>query len=231
MGISSIILLSVVGPGLVFFMASGRSDYAKSPAGWLLAFPVGLVLAFVISLLLSLAGQQSTVTGTIEGNVLSFMDFCFWNYMFSFFAGCAWRLPRLSAWWAGAVLKAEKKVRFEGSLFVAKNLLEHLLCICYALKVQPKLTIITTDGKEIRGACLKYQWTKPRSVLLLCENENKEATFVLVQLSKIQAVFLENWAEIRRKKLEDKGEYLRLIDDNLPEMLKGKKDACGNMWD
>ena len=91
---------------------------------------------------------------------------------------------------------------------------------------------LSSKGKEIKGTCLKYQWTEPRSVLLCCkEDKNKEVTFVLVQLSEIQAVYLENWAEIKRKKREDTGEYLRLIDDDLPEMLKGEKDACGNVWD
>jgi hypothetical protein len=42
---------------------------------------------------------------------------------------------------------------------------------------------------------------------------------------------LENWAEIKSKKRKDVGEYLKFIDDDLPEKLKGKKDACGNVWD
>lgn len=231
MGISSTILLAVVGPGLLFFLVSGRSDNIKSPAGWLLAFPIGLLLAFVASFFFTVFGRQEIVSGTIAGNVSSFLDFCFWNYLLAFLTGSIWRLPRISSWWAGKVLRAEKRLRWEGKFFVSKNILEHLLCICYALKVQPRFRLVTASGKEIKGTCINYQWTEPRSLLLLSENEKKEAVFVVVSFSEIETVYLENWAEIKRKKREDTGEYLRLIDENLPEILKGKRDACGNVWD
>jgi len=129
-----------------------------------------------------------------------------------------------------AVVKIGKEVqRCESDLLVSKNLLEHIIFICYAAKVVPDFRLVLSSGKKIRGKCVKYQWTEPRSLLLMVSNE-EEISFVMVNVTSIQAIYMLNWAKLKYSREVDEGKYLRFIDDQLPEMVRGKKDECGNLW-
>jgi len=229
MGISSIVLFLVIGPGLVFFLVSGKTNEVKSLSGWLFAFPVGLMIDFFTCIYFLFTKQSQVIANIIEAsNVHNYTSFGFFVYVFAISFGVAWRAVRLSEKLAKFWLFAERKFRGEGKLFVAKNLLEHLLCICYAVKITPEIEVILFSDSELKGRCIKYQWTEPKSILLLKDSD--EISFIWIKISELKTICLLNWTDLKIAKHKDPGMFLRLIDDNLPEMLDGKRDGCGNMW-
>lgn len=176
-------------------------------------------------------GKAETVLYILAGKfTIDIVHFGLFVYIIAASLGMYWRVFRLSKSPAKLWLKLEKKLRSEGDPFVSRNLLEHLLFVCYAAKITPEVNIILASDKEIRGKCVKYQWTEPRSLLLLVDGLEKDNTaFLLIPISSIQAIYLMNWLEIKNSKKVDEWEYIRFIDERLPDMLHGKKDGCSRI--
>lgn len=228
MSATGAVLLLLVGPGVVFFVLSGKYDELKSPSGWLIALPFGLICSFIAACIFTITGKAEAVLYILTGKfTIYIIDFGLIVYIAAAIVGMYWRIFRLSKKPSKLWLRLEKRFRTEGDLFVARNLLEHLLFICYAAKISPEFNIILASNKEVRGKCIKYQWTEPRSLLLLVDGPEKDnTTFLLIPISSIQAIYLLNWLEIKNSKKVDEWEYIRFIDERLPDMLRGKKDGC-----
>lgn len=230
MSASGLLLLLLVGPGTLFFVMAGKHHEMKSPSGWLQAMLLGLFFSFLTAFGFAAFGKAEAVWDVLGGGkiVANVADFSIVNYILAFTTGSFWRIFRLSKSPAEAWLSVEKRFRGEGEFFVSRNILEHLLFVCYSVKVKPVLRVVTTVG-EYEGECIKYQWSDPPSLLIL-EGKDSRSMMVYVRLSEVKAVYLKNWAVIKKARYHDEGKYLRYIDESLPEKLKGKRDGCGNLW-
>jgi len=207
----SVLLLAVM-PGVFFLLLSGRGGELRSPSGWLVAASAGLALAFAVAAAMALVfGAEEAVLEALGGEPYAAARLGFWACLAGFLLGGLWRVPRLS--------RKVCKMRI---------VLEHLLAAFYAAGATPKLKVRLLSGEEFCGRCIRYKWTEPKSLLLASGGE--EAELVIVSLSSVEKIVLLNWAELRyADRRPDPWRYVRLVADDLPDLLRGKKDACGNM--
>ncbi|MCL6478550.1 MAG: hypothetical protein K6T65_09035 [Peptococcaceae bacterium] len=220
----------LVVPGILFFMAAGKQSEMNSPSGWLMSLATGVVVAVITAIFFAMFGYDGIVRNILSNtnDIRDLYIYGFFVYLSAVFFGSAWRLFRIFGASRKIWLYAEKKFRYEGEFFVSRNLLEHLFFVCRAVNVNPEIKVVTSSH-IYEGECIKYQWSQPSSLLLI-ENNEGQIGFIYINLSEVEAIYLKNWAQIKKARKVDEGEYLRFIGDDLPEKLKGKRDMCGNMW-
>ncbi|OIQ59774.1 hypothetical protein MOTE_10300 [Moorella thermoacetica] len=240
---TTFVLLTLLLPGVLFFLTAGKKEELDSPTGWAVAIIVGFfctlavtgffictarffkqdILQGVIGFLVSDASKTSM--DKYAAYVGAMLNFEIGVYATAFLAGIFRRNINFFPSWAGSVLMhLENRFSPNEGLFISRRLLENFLFAANIAGVVPIMRLHLKTGEIVEGKCLKYHWIKPRSLMLLTKKDEK-TSLLIAPLTSIQAVYLLNWPEfknMKRKKVkeEDEWKYLRYIDPRLPELLE-----------